>query len=55
MPQRLGQLQRIVHLHTQVANGALKLWVSEEQLAGAQIATLLLKQRHLGALGLWVP
>ena len=56
----LRNLQSIVDLDSKISDGALKLPVTEEKLAGAKVARLLVDERDLGssqavsAVGAWV-
>ena len=45
----LGDLQRIVHLDTEVADGALQLRVTEQKLNGPDVACPALDQGRLGS------
>jgi hypothetical protein len=45
----LRKRQRIVHLDTEIPNGALKLSMTQEKLAGSKTARLLVDQRNFGA------
>src|SRR5665213_1807275 len=43
----LGHREGVVDLDAKVPDGALQLLVTEEQLAGSQVASLLVDERHL--------
>lgn len=43
----LRNLERIIHLDTQIPYGAFQLPMSEQQLAGSQVSSLLVDQLTL--------
>lgn len=45
----LGKRQGVIDLHTEVANGAFELGVSQKELNRAQVAGLPVDHRHLGS------
>jgi hypothetical protein len=58
--ERLGKLQSVVDLHTEIPDGAFQLRVAQQELASAEITDLLVEQRDLlptkamGAVSGWV-
>ncbi len=51
----LGQDQSVIDLDAEIANRALQLGMTKQELAGAQIAGPLVDQRDLVRRRLWVP
>jgi hypothetical protein len=47
--ERFRQLQGIVQLYTQVSDSAFKFGVTEQKLAGTQVAGLSVQQRDFGS------